>query len=126
MFARLEFAQRCLHATERSSFDTLARGSRFQQNHPRKWSVLAMTDNPQTTGAMPQKGSLWRHYKGDIYTVTGECMLEATAEPAVLYQKDGCTPTWARALMSWNETVHSEGPGAIATRIPRFSLVRER
>lgn len=50
----------------------------------------------------PTPGSLWTHLKtAHIYVVVGECQLEATNKPAVLYRQvnhpDG-GKVWARDL----------------------------
>lgn len=42
-------------------------------------------------------GSVWEHRKGHVIIVTGHCLLESTASPAVLYIEDGdLRVTWAR------------------------------
>lgn len=43
-------------------------------------------------------GTMWLHVKtGHLYIVVGECWLEATNAPAVLYHRaGGVGPTWAR------------------------------
>lgn len=60
----------------------------------------------------------WKHYKGGLYLVLDICRLEATNEPAVLYQEisgDPSAPKWVRPLSEWVAIV----PG---TNVQRFRL----
>lgn len=44
-------------------------------------------------------GSRWTHLKtGGTYTVVGACRIEATNEPAYLYQHDASGTVWARPM----------------------------
>lgn len=49
---------------------------------------------------MPQAGEIWKHLKsGGRYVVLGDCLLEASNTPAILYRKVNPSvgdPTWAR------------------------------
>ena len=49
---------------------------------------------------MAAHGTVWKHIKtGGTYTVVGNCQLEATNRPAVLYvSTNGDGRTWARDL----------------------------
>ena len=62
---------------------------------------------------MPKVGSLWRHKKGKYYIVVGECKIEATNEPAVLYRRYLYPPNtiWARPLSEWTPDRFTPGVG---------------
>ena len=73
----------------------------------------------------PEVGTIWRHYKGQEYEVVGNCVIEETCAPAVLYRKrsgDKNMTIWCRPLSSWNETVH-EWAGGVSIRVLRFKRV---
>lgn len=65
---------------------------------------------------LPLPGSLYRHFKGGLYTVAGFAKHTETGETLVIY--DGVYPKyrWARPLSMWNETVKKNG-----REVPRFS-----
>lgn len=56
---------------------------------------------------LPQPGSIWQHYKGDLYKVISVCVLESTEELAVCYSaEDGSFAyPWVRSLKEWRELV---------------------
>jgi hypothetical protein len=60
----------------------------------------------------PNIGSIWRHYKGGEYRVTGWCRIEATNEVGVLYvpMSDLKYLPWCRPLRDWHQTVPGHGP----------------
>ncbi len=64
-------------------------------------------------------GTLLRHYKGGLYTVTGLCRIEATLETGVLYQPMQGTEQviWMRPFSQFTDRV-SVGAG----EVPRFTL----
>ena len=66
----------------------------------------------------PAPGTLWRHFKGNLYRVVGSAIDEATLEPLVLYRPEGSGLTWARPLRVWGEVVRGD-----AGDVPRFSPV---
>lgn len=64
-------------------------------------------------------GASYMHYKQKTYTVMGLALLEATTEPAVIYQAQyGKKLTFIRPVSDWLATVEVEGK-----HIPRFSRV---
>lgn len=68
-------------------------------------------------------GALYAHYKNPNlhYKIVGHVILEASDEPAVVYQGQyGEHITYARALRIWLETVPWKGK-----MVPRFSEVLE-
>lgn len=48
----------------------------------------------------PVRGTIWKHIKsGETYAIVGNCLLEATNSPAVLYASTiGDGRVWARDL----------------------------
>lgn len=54
---------------------------------------------------MPAIGSVWRHYKGGTYAVTGHCRIEESGERAVLYVSTdpASDVVWCRPLREWRE-----------------------
>lgn len=50
----------------------------------------------------PERGELWRHYKGGIYRILHLGQLEATCAPVVIYQDvrphPRSAPVWVRTL----------------------------
>lgn len=59
--------------------------------------------------ACPLGGTLWRHYKGNLYVVLGFAILESTLEPAVLYHERGGGIPFCRPLSEWRQTVNVDG-----------------
>jgi hypothetical protein len=56
---------------------------------------------------IPQQGTYWKHYKGDIYVVICICIIESTEELGVCYQSysNSLKYPWFRSLKEWNETI---------------------
>lgn len=79
---------------------------------------------PPPSRAWPEVGQVWRHYKGNEYTVKDIGTLEATTEPCVMYfRTDGSDPrVWVRAMNSWMETVDIPEPSTLRTQF-RFTQV---
>ena len=71
------------------------------------------------------EGSLYRHYKGGIYRLLHHAKIEATMRPAVVYRSDdeADSRVWVRPLSEWLESVHTEGPGGVEVRVPRFAPI---
>jgi hypothetical protein len=69
----------------------------------------------------PQIGSVWRHYKGELYVIEGYCMFEPTDAICILYKsvnnRDTPAP-WARPYSEWN-TITSGN-------VRRFTRVAEK
>ncbi len=66
-------------------------------------------------------GTMLRHYKGGLYTVTGLCRIEATGATGVLYQpmQGSEQVTWMRPFAEFlDQVATAEG------RVPRFGMVR--
>lgn len=66
-----------------------------------------MSDNP----SIPAHGTYWRHYKGGLYKIIGHGIIEATEEPAVIYQDatNMLSAFWIRPLANWHEDVPTHG-----------------
>ena len=85
----------------------------------------ALIERLETAYALVQVGGRYVHYRNDTYTykVIGLGILEATQEPAVLYQMEYGSEalrstTWIRPLRSWLELIPVEDE-----KIPRFRRV---
>ncbi len=65
-------------------------------------------------------GTVLRHYKGGLYTVTGLCRIEATLETGVLYQpmQGSEQVTWMRPYPEFTDRVATP-----AGEVPRFTVV---
>jgi len=85
--------------------------------------AVAPANSPAPDAAVPSAvsvGQCYRHYKGRLYRVTGECLLESTAEPMVLYRAVDpleASRQWARPM---SDFLSSAQPGGA----PRFALLR--
>jgi hypothetical protein len=67
---------------------------------------------PQRPADAPNKGEVWRHYKGDSYRVTGLALHSSTDEWMVLYEplyENAATEFFTRPLSEWREVVEWEG-----------------
>lgn len=63
-----------------------------------------------------ETGAMYRHYKGQTYTVVDVAILEATDESAVVYRANyDPRLTFVRELRVWLETVTVDGK-----TLPRF------
>ncbi len=65
------------------------------------------------------KPGLYKHYKGNFYTVIGLAMHSETEEMMVIYQpkKEGST-LWVRPEKMFNELIEIDGKS-----VPRFEFV---
>jgi len=73
----------------------------------------------QAAALETELGALYAHYKNPdlLYKIVGFAILEASDEPAVLYQGQyGANITFARALSIWLEQVPWQGK-----MVPRFT-----
>lgn len=62
---------------------------------------------------LPKKGQRFRHYKGSLYEVVGDCTIEATLEPGVLYQAvdpQQKGQLWMRPLSVFSGTTRAGQP----------------
>jgi hypothetical protein len=59
----------------------------------------------------PKKGSIWKHYKGNKYVMTGYIIKESTEEVEVCYvDLDNPLPcSWSRPLSEWNDDIEYNG-----------------
>lgn len=76
--------------------------------------------SPDMPVSVLQPGSCYRHYKGGLYKIAGHCIIEANAEPGVLYQSiDPLTShkVWMRPLSDFCAIIHEE------SKLARFSLI---
>ncbi|HEX6258262.1 MAG TPA: DUF1653 domain-containing protein [Candidatus Saccharimonadales bacterium] len=63
-------------------------------------------------------GKQYRHYKGNLYSITGVAIIEATNEPAVIYKAQyGKGLQFIRPIKDWTMTVEWQGE-----TVPRFRL----
>lgn len=75
------------------------------------------TCGARSDDAPMRNGALYRHYKGDVYRVLGQCQIEETNLPGVRYQlADGTGKEWVRSLLRW-QSYTEQGT-------PRFALIR--
>lgn len=60
---------------------------------------------------VPKPGSIWQHYKGDLYLIEGLVMKESTEEIEVCYSnvKRPLPIPWTRPLSEWNELLDHNG-----------------
>jgi len=68
-------------------------------------------------------GTQLRHYKGGLYTVIGDCLIEATLKPGVLYKplQGGMQGVvWMRPLAEFNDLVPTE-----KGQVPRFVVISD-
>jgi hypothetical protein len=64
-------------------------------------------------------GSIYKHYKGNQYKVTGLAIYEPNSEPCVIYKAlYGDNLTFIRPVSVWTETINIDG-----IEVCRFSLV---
>ncbi len=67
---------------------------------------------PQKPSDAPNKGEVWRHYKGDNYRVTGLALNSVDDTWMVLYEplyENAATEFFTRPLSQWREVVEWEG-----------------
>lgn len=77
----------------------------------------------QLAATQVKVGAQYAHYKNPdlVYKIVGHVILEATDEPAILYQAQyGKKITYARALSIWLETVEWQGK-----TVPRFVKIKD-
>ena len=67
----------------------------------------------------PAPGSIWRHYKGDLYAVVCCSVAEDTLEPLVTYCGNAGV-NFTRTLADWREIVKADGPDGATYVGPRF------
>lgn len=69
-----------------------------------------------------QKGSVWKHFKGDFYFVISLVFIEETEEPAICYTSISNTTQlpWVRPLEEWNQIVVIDG-----NPVKRFQLQKQ-
>ena len=80
------------------------------------------------TNDLPQPGSLWKHYKGEIYVVMCTGIRESNEEFEVCYYslKNPLKCPWVRPLNEWNETVvHANESVPRFSPVPQFTLANE-
>jgi hypothetical protein len=65
----------------------------------------AALDDP----AWPRPGERWRHYKGGEYVIVTLAVIEATAEPAVVYRSEMYGYVWVRPVSVFMEWVPVDG-----------------
>lgn len=63
--------------------------------------------------------TMYRHYKGGIYSVVAWATDEPTMTPVVVYRSVDDGRVWVRTCKSWDETVETN-LGGIAMDVPRF------
>ena len=64
---------------------------------------------------------IYRHYKGNLYEVTGMAKHSETVEDMVIYKAlYGARETWVRPAYMWDEVVEVDGK-----QMKRFALCKE-
>jgi hypothetical protein len=84
--------------------------------------VLEKQKAQEANSDTPKGSSIWQHYKGDYYVVSGLTMYEPTEEFLVLYyprEKTLIYP-WSRPLVEWTQMVEYQGK-----QVQRFTLVKQ-
>lgn len=66
----------------------------------------------------PQKGQIYKHFKGGEYEIVGVAKHSESLEELVVYQHDG--QLWARPLSMWFDEVDKP---ELNYKGPRFQLV---
>lgn len=66
----------------------------------------------------PQRGQIYRHYKGGLYTVLARAVKEDTLEQLVVYQSNRKGGVWVRSLENFTEKVEVD-PGHWRHRFAR-------
>ena len=67
------------------------------------------------------KGSIWQHYKGNLYELVGIAKHSETLEEMVVYRAlYGEGDIWVRPLSMWLETLTTE-----RGKIQRFTKIKE-
>jgi hypothetical protein len=72
----------------------------------------------------PKKGSMWRDYKGELYTVIICAVAQKTMEVMVVYKSEDEGTVWTIPLTEWQEYI-DPGPsesGVVGERRARFEL----
>jgi len=85
----------------------------LSDQHVPKSGVMPTSSDSEPSEAMPEVGRRFRHYKGRLYEVTGQCWWESTAEPAVLYRALDPLESarqWARPLPDFVGSLQPGGP----------------
>ena len=54
-------------------------------------------------------GKKYRHYKGNLYEITGFAKHSETCEDMIVYKSLKNGDTWVRPKTMWNETVDDKG-----------------
>lgn len=71
-------------------------------------TVYGAVDESNLT--LPELGADYRHYKGNVYTVTGFKRSSETLETLVCYRNvNDTTIEWARPLRMWFEVIDGQG-----------------
>lgn len=86
----------------------------------RLFAIKSLVTEALTSPLTPKVGSTWRHYKGDMYRVSGIGISEDTNKLQVCYfaDRDPLPYPWIRSLDIWHESVGHEGK-----IVPRFEQI---
>lgn len=57
----------------------------------------------------PADGSIYRHYKGDIYRIVATGFLEDTETPCVIYKSEKLGLVWVRTTKNFLENIEYKG-----------------
>ena len=66
----------------------------------------------------PERGEMYRHYKGRLYTVIAFAITEEDLELFVIYKSNYNGVIWSISLDKWNEIIKHDG-----VMVPRFTRV---
>lgn len=77
----------------------------------------------ETQHIAPKVGSIWRHYKGTYYRVTGMIMKESSEELEVCYEElsEPLLYPWSRPISEWFEWIEQDEKSVM-----RFEMVKEK
>ncbi len=64
----------------------------------------------------PERGEIYRHYKGGIYTVVAIAITEDDLDWFVIYKSHYNCVIWSISLDKWNDNVEHDG-----VMVPRFT-----
>lgn len=56
---------------------------------------------------LPNKGELWKHYKGGVYEIIGVGRIEYNSELCVVYKKTNDDNIWVRPLSDFFDLVET-------------------
>lgn len=80
-----------------------------------------MTMVPNSLRSLPLQGEMWRHFKGNTYTIVGVGRHTETEEQYVVYKKEEAGEIWIRSLDNFMENVADTETGSYFRRFEHVS-----